>query len=187
MSLPVPQLVKQIKAAHDAAFLHAQKSVASVLECGRLLRVLKAQLSFAEAWVDKVEEIGIAKRTADRYIAVADCAAKQPAKVKYLLEQGASLVDLYRAFDLVKPLQVGPYKTSDYIARKDREAAQLDLPFSYEHALPHIRALVVAKNVEELSESTRRRLLTEVEAAAHRLRESLKDSGAIELTKDHQP
>lgn len=182
MSLPVPQLVKQIKAAHEAAYLHAQKSVASVLECGRLLKVLKVQLSIGEAWVDKVEEIGIAKRTADRYIAVAEHASRNPAKTRYLLEQGASLVDLYRAFDLVKPLQVGPYKPEDHQRRVAE--AQLEMPFSYEEFVPHIRALVKAKNVEELSESTRRRLLTEVEAAAARLRESLKDSSAIEITPD---
>jgi len=185
MSVPVPLLVKQIKAAHDAAFGFAQKSVVSVLECGRLLKLLKLELSQNEMWVNKVEEIGLAKRTADRYIAVADQAAKNPAKTKYLLEQGASLVDLYRAFDLVKPVQPGPYKPEDYQDRK--KSAQLTIDFSYEEFTPHLKSLLKARNVEELAASTLQRLRTELIEAKERIDAVLADKSALPITPDHQP
>lgn len=183
MGLPIQQLEKQILKEHDLAVAHARSAVEHALECGKLLQAYRASLS--GEWCARLEKLGIARTTATRYVKLAEDAAENPSKVRYLLEQGASLVDLYRAFDLVKPLQVGPYKPEDHQRRVAE--AQLEMPFSYEEFVPHIRALVKAKNVEQLSESTRRRLLTEVEAAAARLRESLKDSAAIDLSLDHQP
>lgn len=184
MGLPIQQLEKQILKEHELALNHARSAVEHALQCGRLLCAYRAAVPVGD-WCARLEKLGIARTTAARYEKLANDAAKNPGKVRYLLEQGASLVDLYRAFDLVKPLQVGPYKPEDHQRRVAE--AQLEMPFSYEEFVPHIRALVKAKNVEELSESTRRRLLTEVEAAAARLRESLKDSAAIDLSPDHQP
>lgn len=184
MSIPIPTLEKQILKEHELAIAAARTAVDHALNCGRLLVSYHASVPEG-SWCVRLEKLGIARTTAARYMRLAGDAAKNPAKVKYLLEQGASLVDLYRAFELVKPLQVGPYKPEDHQRRV--ASAQLDLPFSYEDAMPHLRALVKASNVEKLSESVRRRLLGEVEAAAQRLRESLKDSAAIELSDDHKP
>ena len=181
MKLDTATLLKKIVAEHEAALRDAVSSVKHVLVCGRLLAALKLQ---AADWEKQLEAVKLSRTTAWRYIKVANDAAKNPGRTKYLLEQGASLVDLYRAFDLVKPVEQGGYKSDVYQRRKLGE--QLELDFSYEEAVPHLRSLIKAKNVEELSESVRRRLLKDCEAAAERLRETLKDDTAINL-KDHQP
>lgn len=184
MNLPVPKLVAQIKAAHQRSIEHSRSAIQAILECGRLLKSLKLALGDGETWVQKVAEIGIAKRTADRYIAVAAYAAKNPAKTNYLLEQGATLVDLYRAFDLVKPVVSGAYDPNTYQQRKAND--QLELDFSYEEFVPHLRSLTKARNVEELSPTTLQRLRAELVTAQQRIDAVLAEKGAINLEK-HQP
>lgn len=182
MNLPVPQLLKEIRQLHDESIAHAIASVERVIKCGKLLIALEAQ---SPNWKKLVEEIGISSTTAWRYQKVAKHAAKSPAKTKYLLEQGATLVDLYRAFGLVKPCVGGGYDPKDYEARRDSADAQLS--FSFEDFVPQLQTLIRGKNIDDLGKTTLLRLRKDLSEAQARVESALTAQGTITLNPDHQP
>lgn len=183
MGLPIAQLEKQIIREHDLAVSHASAAIQHALECGKLLTVYRQSLAGGE-WCERLEKLGIARTTATRYCKLALDAAKNPNKVKYLLEQGASLVDLYREFALVKPVVSGGYRPEVYQRRVANE--QLELDFSFEEFTPHIKSLIKARNVEELAPSTLQRIKAELVEAQKRIDAVLAEKGAINL-ENHQP
>lgn len=174
------RIEEQIKREHAACVQHATDCITHALRCGALLATYRA--TCAGDWCERLERIGIARSTAHRYIRVAEDAAKKQSRVKYLLEQGASLVDLYRAFDLVKPVEPGGYKSDVYQRRRLGE--QLELDFSYEEFTPQIKSLVRARNVEELSPSTLQRLRADLEAARQRIDTILAEKTALNLNPE---
>lgn len=175
--IQIDRVVKEIRLSHQAAMNHATEAVKHVLKCGRLL----AGLRDADGeWEKHLEGIGISRTTAWRYIKVAKDASRNPARTRWLLEQGASLVDLYREFDLVKPVTPGGYKSDVYQRRKLGE--QLELDFSYEEFAGHLKALVKAPNVEELSESSLKKLDRELAAAKARVESLLKEKSAVDVS-----
>jgi predicted DNA-binding protein (UPF0251 family) len=171
-------LIKKIRAEHEAALLHAASAIKHAIQCGRLLQVFKAQCGDGK-WEESLTALEISKTTAWRYLRVARDAASNPKKVAYLLEQGAGLVDLYREFDLVKPLEGGGYRSDAYQLRKLSEQLQFD--FEYEEFDQHITALAKARNVEELSSKTLNLALQKLDAARERVVAVLKDKEAVEL------
>jgi hypothetical protein len=187
--IPVPKLLSQIQTEHVGAITAATQAVRHVLNCGRLLISLKSSLP--GEWEAKLESISMPKTTAWRYMKVASDAAKNPAKVKYLLEQGASLVDLYRAFDLVKPVVSGAYSSDVYKARRGAEdTAQLEL-FNYEKEfVPAIRSLIKSRDVEELKPETLRIIKRDLVTAQKRVDDLIANYGAAAMeivTEEHQP
>ncbi len=167
---------RQIIKLHEAATARAHEAVRAALECGKLLILARKTIPEKE-WTAWVEKIGLARTTAWRYERLAKDVAK--GRVKYLLEQGASLVDLYREFDLVKPLEGGGYRSDAYQRRKLSEQLQFD--FEYEEFDQHITALIKARNVEELSSKTLTLALQKIDAARERVVAVLKDKEAVEL------
>lgn len=180
--IPVKTLLSQIQTEHVGAMTAATQAVKHALKCGKLLLALKS--SVPGEWEKHLELILMPKTTAWRYMKVASDAAKNPAKVKYLLEQGASLVDLYRALDLVKPVVSGAYSADVYQRRKAAE--QLEMDFSYEEFTPQLRSLIKASNVEQLSPATLTRLKGELVEAQQRIDAVLAEKGAINL-ENHEP
>lgn len=174
--IPVAKLHKDIVAEHKAAMQHACEAIKHVIKCGRLLAVLKAQSE--GAWEENLPE-GISRTTAWRYIRCAQDAAKNAAKVKHLLDQGASLVDLYREFGLVKAVEGGGYRSDAYKRRK--ALGQLELDFEFEEFKSHVTALIKAPNVETLGETTLSQLEKDLEAALKRVREVQAGQKFIEL------
>ncbi len=176
--LSILKIEQEIRREHQASIEGAVSSIKHAVRCGELLIGLRSSVEDGE-WCRALERIGIARSTANNYERLARTRNKFPKKFSYLLERGAELVDLYRAFDLVKPVTPGGYKSDVYQRRKLGE--QLELDFSFEEAIPHFESLSRAKNVESLAPSSLQRLLTECESAAARLRELLANAGAISL------
>lgn len=165
MKITLNTVLGQIKAHHESACQSALAMCQSVLKCGDGLLALKQMVAHGE-FERTLEGIGLSGRTARRYMQVAEARASDPAKMNYLLNNGASLVDVMREFGLVKPLPQAGYDADKYEQRK--ALAQLEMAFSYEQSLEAVRAIHKAK-LSELSERSLKVLLRDTEEARARL------------------
>lgn len=175
--LPIARLITEIRKEHEAGTSCAAQAINHIIRCGQLLAALRASAN--GDFDTHIKEAGIAKTTAWRYMRVAHDVAKK--RGKHLLEQGASLVDLYREFGLVKPCEGGGYRSEAYQKRKALAGAQLEMDFACEEFQPHLTALLKAANVEQLGETTLERLRRDLTAASARIDDVLKNRKAIDL------
>src|SRR3990167_7675523 len=152
--LPVAKLITEIKREHEWIAGTSLDLVKHVVRCGQLLAALRAASN--GNWEQYVVQTGMSTTTAWRYIKVSQDIPKK--RCAYLLDRGATLVDLYRELGLVKACEGGGYRSEAYQKRKAIAGAQLEMEFQYEEAAPHFEALLRAANVEKYGESTIRRL-----------------------------
>lgn len=176
--VPVKKLVEQIAHEHDLARKGAEDCVRHTINCGRLLLALKASCEHGD-WVNALKPIDLSKTTAWRYMRVAQDAAKR--KNAHLLEAGASLVDLYREFGLVKALEGGGYRSEAYKRRKALADVEEQLDFAFEEFEAGVRSLINAPNVEKLSERTLLKLREDLTHARVRVDDVLARKNAIEI------
>ena len=174
----IGKLQKQIRETYRAASVKAREAVEAALRCGQLLIAAKAAVPDGE-WEKFLAVVEIPKTTAWRFMRVSQDAAKNSKRVKYLLDQGASLVDLYREFDLVKPLEGGGYRAAAYQKRK--ALGQIEFDFSFEECSEQLSALASARNVADLGESSLVKLSKDLDAAKRRVVSVLADKRAVDL------
>lgn len=184
MKLQRSKLIRGIRAKNEEALASAKNLVVAVLECGVMLKALRADCPHG-TWGDELKQTGVSETTARVYMKCADAAAaKGSKKVTWLIENCSSLAELLRCLGISKPCEVGAYDPDTYQRRKLAE--QLEMDFSYEEFTPQLRSLIKASNVERLSPTTLQRLNEELIEAQKRVASVLADKGAINL-KDHQP
>lgn len=164
MKLTITNVIAQIRAHHETACESARTLCDAVIKCGEGLSVLKSMVPHG-GWEETVREIGMKPRTASDYMRVAACKSKDPKKMKYLLDNGASLVELLREFGQVKPLPIAGYDADKYEQRK--AASQLDL-FSYEDFLNNVKSAAKA-DLSKLEERSLTVALRETQKAQARI------------------
>ena len=118
------QLAGRANEYHELAKKHATIAVRSAIQCGALLREVRAKCQHGE-WMSFLEAAGVPETSSRRYIAVAE-AFDANAK---LLTEGKSLCDLYRELGLVKPAAGGGNRLGGEELARRRAEDQLTFHF----------------------------------------------------------
>ncbi len=101
------KLAAEANARHRDCIAATKSACEKVLEFGRWLASQRERLGHG-TFGDWVETLEFSRRTAERYMQVA---AEYDAK-RHLLPEGAGLIDLYRAFGLVKEREGGAHRAT---------------------------------------------------------------------------
>lgn len=173
----------EIRESHRAACDYASSAILAAIKCGRLLATYRDNVPHGE-WSERLKRLGISEATASRYKRIVIAADAKTKQVEWLIKDGAGLMDLYRAFGIVKPCPGGGYDPNDYIERKKlayrNATGQTEFHFEDQYE-PAMRGLIHSPTVEELGEATLRIIKRDLTAGLQRI-DSLLQRSHIDIT-----
>lgn len=189
LSRDIRARIEQIKSERNLAISEFRSAIARACKIGDWLLQIKKATDHGQ-WTAALGEIGIAERTARRWIEAAEVRAEQPERVSWLIENGAPMCALWREEAIQKPCDSGPYSNAAYNERKvaaaNNKEGQIEFTFEFTYK-PAIRGLLYSKKVEELGPETLRIIRRDLMGAQKRVEALLAEKEALPLTPDHQP